>query len=104
MAVGLHTARQEWQESTARLEAEREDRVRYRRLLEQLEIVYDELRKHVGQTFTLAELARVYDDAESWAREAVEYRAPGPGWPRDLTVVVAAAFDRYQRGAVDYEP
>jgi hypothetical protein len=104
VAVGLDTTRQEWDESTARLEGARDDRVRYRRLLEQLEVVHDELLRRVGQTFTLAELAQAYIDAERWAREAVEQRAPGPGWPRDLTLVLGAAFDRYQRGAVDYEP
>jgi hypothetical protein len=34
----------------------------------------------------------------------VEERAPSQGWPRDLTVVLAAAFFAYQRGAVDYLP
>jgi hypothetical protein len=104
VAVGLETARREWREASAGLEDARDDRVRYRRLLEQLEVVHDELRRRVGQTFTLAELASAYDAAEQWAREAVELRAPSPGWPRDLTLVLGAAFDRYQRGAVDYKP
>ena len=65
-------------------------------------MVGDELRKRVGQTFTLAELAAAYGDAERWAREAVEERAPSPGWPRDLALVLAAAFHAYQRGATDY--
>ena len=30
--------------------------------------------------------------------------APSPGWPRELTTVLAAAFDAYQLGAVDYTP
>jgi hypothetical protein len=34
----------------------------------------------------------------------VEERAPSQGWPRDLAVVLAAAFHAYQRGAVDYLP
>jgi hypothetical protein len=104
VAVGLDTARREWRDGSARLEGAREDRVRYRRLLEQLDVVNDELRRRVGQTFTLAELASAYDEAEPWARQAVELRAPSPGWPRDLTLVLGAAFDRYQRGAVDYAP
>ena len=52
----------------------------------------EELRKQVGQTFTLAELADAYRDADRWAREVVEERAPSPGWPRDLALVLAAAF------------
>jgi hypothetical protein len=95
--------RQEWEEGDRRLEADRADRTRYVRLLEQVEVVTDELRKRVGQTYTLAELAGTYREAERWAREAVEERAPSRGWPRDLTLVLAAAFHAYQRGAVDYQ-
>ena len=94
--------RQEWEEGDRRLEDERDDRRRYERLLEQLAIITDELRKQVGQTYTLEELAAAYRGAERWAREAVEERAPSAGWPRDLALVVAAAFYAYQRGAVDY--
>ena len=78
------------------------DRRRYERLLEQVAVVVDELRKRVGQTYSLDELATSYRDSERWARAAVEDRAPSPGWPRDLALVVAAAFYAYQRGALDY--
>jgi hypothetical protein len=95
--------RHEWEDGARRLEGERGDRRRYERLLAQLEVVTDELRKRVGQTYTLAELAAAYREAERWARETVEERAPAPGWPRDLALVLAAAFHAYQRGAVDYQ-
>lgn len=94
--------RHEWGEGHRRLEAERDDRRRYVRLVGQLELIADELRKRVGGTYTLAELAAAYRDAERWARPLVEQRAPAPGWPRDLATVIAAAFHAYQRGAVDY--
>jgi len=97
-------ARQEWEEGSRRLEAAREDRRRYRQLLELLELVLDELRKRVGQTYTLGELVGAYDESERWGREVLEDRAAVPGWSRDLTLVLAAAFDAYQRGAIDYEP
>ena len=100
----VDVARQEWQEGSRRLEAAREDGRRYRQLVELLELVRDELRKRVGQTYTLRELVAAYGDSERWAREVLEERAQGPGWPRDLTIVLAAAFDAYQRGATDYEP
>ncbi|HZR94753.1 MAG TPA: hypothetical protein VFA56_03615 [Gaiellaceae bacterium] len=102
MSDATTLVRQEWEEADRRLEAERRDRVRYERLLEQVGVVTDELRRRVGQTFTLAELADAYRDAERWAREAVEERAPSPGWPRDLALVLAAGFHAYQRGASDY--
>ena len=64
----------------------------------------DELRRRIGQTYTLGELVAAYGESERWAREVLEERAAVPGWPRDLTLVAAAAFDAYQRGAIDYEP
>jgi hypothetical protein len=100
----LEVARQEWEEGSRWLEAARDDGARYRQLLDPHELVLDELRKRIGQTYTLAELVDVYGDAERWAREVLEARADQPGWPRDLTLVIAAAFDAYQRGAIDYEP
>ncbi|HKN63666.1 MAG TPA: hypothetical protein VJV76_04970 [Gaiellaceae bacterium] len=100
----IEVARQEWEEGTRRLEAARDDRRRYEQLVEWLELVLDELRKRVGQTYTLAELAAAYGESERWAREVLEERAVAASWPRDLTVVLAAAFDAYQRGAIDYEP
>ena len=94
--------RQEWEEGNRRLEGERGDRRRYEQLVAQVAVVIDELRKQVGQTFTLAELASAYRDSERWARQVVEERAPSAGWPRDLALVLAAAFHAYQRGGTDY--
>jgi hypothetical protein len=94
--------REEWEDGERRLEAERGDRRRYETLLRQLGIVTDELRKRVGQTYTLAELAASYRSAEGWAREVVQEHAPSPGWPRDLALVLAAAYHAYQRRASDY--
>lgn len=102
-ADGTTLVRQEWEEGNRRLEAARGDRRRYETLLRQIEIVGDELPRRVGQTFTLAELASAYRDAERWGREAVQERAPSAGWPRDLALVLAASFYAYQRGASDYQ-
>ena len=100
----IEVARQEWEEGRRRLEATRDDRPRYRQLLELLDLVLDELRRQIGQTYTLGELVTAYGDSERWAREVLEERAPTRDWPRHLTTVLAAAFDSYQRGAMDYEP
>ncbi len=98
----LTLIRHEWEEGHRLLEAERGDPRRYRRLVEQVALLTDELRRRVGQTYTLAELAAAYRDGERWARTAIEEHAPAPGWPRDLALVLAAAFYAYQRGAVDF--
>jgi hypothetical protein len=100
----VEVARFEWEEGARRLETAREDQRRYGQLLELLELVLDELRKRIGQTYTLAELVVAYGESDRWAREVLEERAQTPDWPRDLSVVLAAAFDAYQRGAIDYEP
>jgi hypothetical protein len=97
-------ARHEWEEGSRRLEAARDDGHRYGQLLELLNLVHAELRRRIGQTYTLQQLAAAYGDSESWAREVLQERAEMPGWPRDLTTLLAAAFDAYQRGASDYEP
>jgi hypothetical protein len=97
-------ARHEWEEGSRRVEAARDDGHRYSQLLELLTLVLAELRRRVGQTYTLEELTTAYGDSEGWAREVLQERTEVPGWPRDLTMVLAAAFDAYQRGALDYEP
>ena len=100
----LDTVRQEWEEGNRRFEEALRDPGAKATLLAQFEVVFDELRKRVGQTFTLDDLAHVYGSADRWVREVVEDRAAAPGWPRALSNVQDAAFHVYQRGAVDYTP
>ena len=102
--IEVDNARAEWDDAYRRLERHADEPDRYARLLAQVEVVTDELARRVGQTFTLRELAEHYAEAERWSRDAVADHAPGPGWPRTLSIVEGAAFHRYQRGAVDYEP
>jgi hypothetical protein len=102
--VALENARAEWEDGHRRLESYSSEPTLYVRLLEQVEAVTAELARRIGQSFTLTELADTYAGAERWSRDAVADHAPAPGWPRTLSVVESAAFYRYQRGAVDYEP
>jgi hypothetical protein len=104
MATLTETVRREWQDSHRRFEQLARDPVGGPRLLQQLEVVTDELRKRVGQTFTLDDLAAAYRGAERWTRDAIAEHAATPGWPRTVAVVEDEAFYRYQRGAVDYAP
>jgi hypothetical protein len=104
VSIAVENARLEWEESSRRLRAEAGDRRRYEGLLAQVDAVTAELRRRIGLTFTLAELASEYARAERWSREAVETVDPAPGWPRTLTLVEGAAFHEYARGAVDYTP
>jgi hypothetical protein len=104
VALVLDVVRREWEDGYRRFQDLSRDRVAANRLSVQLDVVTDELRKRVGQTFTLEQLADTYQRADEWTRAAVSERAPTPGWPRTLAIVQDAAFYMYQRGAVDYAP
>jgi hypothetical protein len=100
----VESARREWEEGYRRLQEQAREDPRPERLLAQVDAIAAELRRRVGGTFTLAELAAAYAGAERWSRDAVSEQAPAPGWPRTLSLVEAAAFHEYSRGAQDYEP
>ena len=100
----VESARREWEEGYRRLQDEAREDAAPERLLAQVDAVAAELRRRVGGTFTLRELAAAYAEAERWSRAVVAEQAPAPGWPRTLSLVEAAAFHEYARGAQDYEP
>jgi hypothetical protein len=104
VSASIETARQEWEESHRRLEDASRDRARYERLRAQVDALTEELRKRVGQTFTLADLAAAYEGADRWAADALAGNADEPSWPDSLAVVEGSAFHLYARGAVDYAP
>jgi hypothetical protein len=104
VSISVENARREWEESHRRLGEEADDRDRYERLLEQVEAVGDELRRRIGPTYTLSELADLYAGAERWSRDAVAATRPPPGWPSTLALVEGVAFHLHARGAVDYTP
>jgi DNA-binding transcriptional regulator YdaS (Cro superfamily) len=100
----IESALTQWEEGRRRIAAERSDSVRYRQLWELAEVVVAELRRRLGQRFTLDELARAHVHADDWARAAITDAIPLE--PRvgvwDLALVLDVAFDAYARGAVDY--
>jgi hypothetical protein len=105
MPTTLETTRDEWEQGNRRLEATASDPRLYGTLLAEIELVVEQLRRRVGQTFTLDELVRAYGDADRWVREALlEAPEAAPGWPARVTTVQDAAFHVYSRGAVDYRP
>jgi hypothetical protein len=103
-SVAVEHARQQWEEGHRRLESRARERPVYNRLHAQVDALTDELRRRVGQTFTLDQLADVYSGAERWSRDAALSGAPETARPEDLTIVEDAAFHLYARGAVDYVP
>ena len=103
VAADLDSARLEWQHAYRDLVEAARDPALGDRVHLQLEAISAELRRRVGGSYTMRELADEYVAADGWAR-AVLADQGAPGWPRTLALVEGAAFHLYARGAVDYAP
>ena len=104
MPIALDQTRREWEQGEARFQRELPDAPRPEAVRSELDAVTAALRRRIGQSFSLSDLADLYATADDWAREAVAETEPAGGWPRRLATVTEAAFHLYSRGAVDYEP
>ncbi len=102
--VEVESARREWEEGHRRLLEQARDASTSDRLLAQVDAVAAELRRRVGSVFTLRELTAAYARSDEWSRAIVSEQAPTLDWPRTLSLVEAAAFHLYARGAQDYQP
>jgi hypothetical protein len=102
MPSSLDAARQQWEDGNRRLEAQSSEPDLYERLLDELDVATKELRKRVGETFTLQQLADVYATSDHWMREALEAETARSA--TQASVVQDAAFHLYARGATDYLP
>jgi len=91
MAYPVHTALFQWEDGERRMRELPPDRLK-QRLERQAELIQDELRRRLGSTFTLEELADFYGEGTPWADELVGIN----GW------LVDAAFARYAREAKNY--
>jgi hypothetical protein len=101
--MDLELARQQWDDGNRRVNSLRRDRKRYSEALADVDAVVADLRRRVGQNFTLAELADTYEGADDWARELLDERFPD-AVPHEPGTVTDAAFHVYARGASDYRP
>lgn len=91
MAYGVQSALFQWQDGARRVrEAPEGERA--------VGAVVDELRRRLGSTFTLAELAELYAAGVDWAWEIASRRGAGG----EASAAVNAAFFRYAREATDY--
>lgn len=91
MAYAIDNAIFQWEDG--------ERRVRERADLEGATFtVIEELRRRLGSSFSLAELADLYGEGTDWASEV----ADRPGVGTEAPAVVDAAFARYAREALDY--
>ncbi|HZO97055.1 MAG TPA: hypothetical protein VFB42_06750 [Gaiellaceae bacterium] len=102
--MDVQLARQQWEQGRRRVEAARADPAGYARLTAQVELVAAELRRRIGLTYSLADLARAYDEADDWARDVLDDAREEGAPPPDAATVADAAFHLYARGATDYAP
>ncbi len=101
MTLNVEVARQQWADAYRDLGRDRGIDAAVR---EQVETVIAELRRRVGGTFTLGELAAAYESSERWTLTAISERCYRPGWIRTASSAADAAFHLYARGARDYQP
>lgn len=104
--MSLESIRYQWDEGCRRLAKEGVDTARSRHLAILVDAVIDELRRRLGQTYSLAEIAEVYSGSEDWVRDVI-VRSAEPRFRagiRDASLIQDAAFGQYARGAVDYSP
>lgn len=104
--MSLPSARHQWDEGKRRLAGEGEDTARSRHLDLLVGAVVDELRRRIGQTYTLGDLASAYEGADDWVRDVIVTSLPprSRAGVRDAAVIQDAAFARYALGALDYSP
>jgi hypothetical protein len=104
--TSLPAARHQWDEGKRRLAREGEDTARSRHLDLLVDAVVEEIRRRIGQTFTLGELADAYEGADDWVRDVIATSVPPRprAGIRDAAIVQDAAFARYAQGAIDYSP
>jgi hypothetical protein len=104
LPVEIELARQQWQDGSRRIERTRSDPALYARLHGLVGAVTAELRRRIGQTYTLAELAETYAGADNWTRSVLDEAEPDAPAPPEVSTVADAAFYLYARGASDYAP
>jgi hypothetical protein len=99
----LDLARHQWGEGRRALERARRNGNDYPGLARRVDAVTAELTRRIGQNFTLAELAAVYDGSDRWVLETIDDAFPDES-PGEFSAVANAAFDLYSRRASDYAP
>ncbi len=102
MSFAIDTAVLQWEEGYRSIEAARSGGPEARALGRAVVAVQEELRKRLGSTFTVAELASLYREGTDWALDLAMRAAATETPPIDSSAVVDAAFYLYMREAADF--
>jgi hypothetical protein len=92
----------QWEDGYRRLETARSDPATHRVLGRAVLAVEDELRKRLGSTFSIEELASLYREDSDWGLELTIEALPDQSRLWDTATVVDAAFYLYMREAADF--
>jgi hypothetical protein len=92
----------QWEEGYRRLQEARSDPGSYRALGRVVVAVEDELRKRLGSSFSIEELAAVYREGINWDLALAMRSVPPNSASWDSSTVVDAAFYLYMREASDF--
>ena len=92
----------QWEEGYRRVEAARSEPSLHHALARAVVAVQDELRKRLGSTFRIAELAAVYRESGDWALDYALRTRPETLDRWDPSAAVDAAFYLYMREAADF--
>jgi hypothetical protein len=96
MTYALENALFQWREGARRVrETEEPGRLQLERAAD---LVVEELRRRLGSSFLVGELADFYADGTDWAVDLAQRYAPGT----EVSYVVDSAFARYAREASDF--
>jgi hypothetical protein len=96
VAYAVDNALFQWQDGERRIR-DMDDLVR-QDLEGAVEVVQDELRRRLGSSFTVEELADLYGAGVDWATDIARLERAGT----DSAAVVDVAFARYARQATNY--
>jgi hypothetical protein len=92
----IDNARFQWEDGERRLR--QADETTSSDLDRAVSVVLDELRRRLGSTFSIVELANLYGTGTDWADDIAQRERAGS----DSAAVVDAAFNRYAREAADF--
>jgi hypothetical protein len=102
VSYSVESAVLQWEEGYRRLDAARSDPRVHRALGRAVVAVEDELRKRLGSTFSIKELAELYRDDSDWGLALTIDTLPDRSELWDSSTVVDAAFYLYMREASDF--
>jgi hypothetical protein len=92
----------QWEDGYRALKAERPGTSAYRALGRAVVAIEDELRRRLGSSFSIEELAALYREQDDWALELAMRALPDDSHLSDTATIIDAAFYLYMREAVDF--